>query len=163
MFEKQLESVVAVVAANAVEIDRTAAFPTKNLETLASNGLLSTLKLVGSHRAGGVGYGTIPVQEMIAPEFQLAGYSLKNVPVDVRADSSNPPGGALFLNVLSRFNTILDYQNNMAYFRPNSHFNDPYPTHGPSSAILFIGCSILVLALAGTAMYRVKRRKPPAS
>jgi len=54
MFEKQLESVAAVVAANAAEVDRTAAFPTKNLEALASSGLLG---LVSATSVGGQGQG----------------------------------------------------------------------------------------------------------
>ena len=38
-FDKQLESVAAVAAANAVEVDRTAAFPTKTIEAFRASGL----------------------------------------------------------------------------------------------------------------------------
>jgi alkylation response protein AidB-like acyl-CoA dehydrogenase len=52
--ENQIESVAAVVATNAAEGDRTAAFPTKNLEALAASGLLG---LVSAASVGGKGLG----------------------------------------------------------------------------------------------------------
>ena len=68
MLEQKLETVAAVVAANAVEVDRTAAFPTKNLEALASAGLLG---LVSATNVGGQGKGlaeAVQVVERLARE-----------------------------------------------------------------------------------------------
>lgn len=52
--EKQLESVAAVAAAHAAQVDHDAAFPTKSLEALASSGLLG---LVSATAVGGRGAG----------------------------------------------------------------------------------------------------------
>jgi hypothetical protein len=66
----------------------------------------------------------------------FAGHTLLGVPVlmpgqsSVATASANTAGGTLFLDVLTRFNTFIDYQHDAVYLRPNSHFNDPYKKRG---------------------------------
>ncbi len=129
-----------------------------------SNGLFPILRSFGTRTLGGVGSGTVRVQAVLSPGFQLAGYTLKDVPVYVTPSSheeaSSAPGGALFLGVLSRFNTILDYQNDAAYFRPNSRFQDPFQLPGPPRSAILILAAIgaLILSLLGVALLWARKR-----
>ena len=68
MLEQKLETVAAVARANAAEVDRAGTFPTKNLEALASAGLLG---LVSATSVGGQGKGladAVQVVERLARE-----------------------------------------------------------------------------------------------
>jgi len=140
-----------------------------NQRLAESNGLSQTIRTLGSHTLGGVGNGTVRVRAILAPGFQLAGYTLQDVPAyvtpasqDASSDSAAPPaaGGTLFLGVLSRFNTLLDYQHDAAYFRPNAHFNDRFPMPGPPryAIALLVAAGVLLLLVVSWAIYRIRRR-----
>ncbi|HEY1811226.1 MAG TPA: acyl-CoA dehydrogenase family protein [Kofleriaceae bacterium] len=60
--DTQLESVAAIAAANAVEVDRTAAFPTQALGALASSGLMG---LVSATSVGGKGLGLAEASRVV--------------------------------------------------------------------------------------------------
>jgi alkylation response protein AidB-like acyl-CoA dehydrogenase len=64
MFEldKQLENVVAVAAANAVEVDRTSAFPAKAIEAFAASGLAG---MCSATAVGGAGLGLADASRVI--------------------------------------------------------------------------------------------------
>lgn len=62
------------------------------------------------------------------PGFQMAGLPLTDLPATLLV-SRNPANFEVnFLgnDILKRFNTILDFQNDVAYFKPNRHFAAPY-------------------------------------
>lgn len=71
----------------------------------------------------------IPVITSKLGLLRLGSYGLKNVPVQVQ--SVNKPLAGLNIHilgneVLKRFNTFLDFQNNIVYIKPNKHVNDAY-------------------------------------
>jgi|JI10StandDraft_1071094.scaffolds.fasta_scaffold243811_2 hypothetical protein len=95
----------------------------------AANSVQEIGQKVGNSRSSGVGPGVRENEIRLIPEFSVAGFTLQNVPVHVEKQSSGeaePRGGSLNTEVLSRFNIILDYSRNEAYFKPNSRFSAPF-------------------------------------
>lgn len=70
----------------------------------------------------------IPVETVLNEKLIFGKYVLKNVPAQI--NSYNQPAGfsTHFLGgeILKRFNTILDFQNNAVYLKPNHLFNAEY-------------------------------------
>ncbi len=84
---------------------------------------------VGNSRSTGVGPGVVRNEVRLIPNITVAGFMLRDVPVHIeQAASGNAkvPGGSLNMEVLSRFNIILDYSRNEAYFKPNNRFSAPF-------------------------------------
>jgi len=70
----------------------------------------------------------VPVLTVNQERFNLGNYSLKNIPVQLMT-MSNPARFKTHIlgnEVLKRFNTILDFQKNMVYMKPNGLWNEPY-------------------------------------
>ncbi len=128
----------------------------------AKHGMHGTLKKVGTGVARGVGAGSIPSNQLMLPELTIAGHSLINVPIHVELPSDGnqaPPGGVLCMEVLSRFNTLLDIQAKTAYFQPNSRFAAPFKIRtGPSNWLVALVMIILVAGI-GCLVYVSKRRQ----
>lgn len=121
----------------------------------AANGMHSALRKVGTSVSRGVGSGAIHSNQLMLPKLELAGHTLTDVPINVEVPSEGnkaPPGGVLCMEVLSRFNTILDYPSNQAYFKPNTRFADPFRIRGSQASIVVAGAVagvVIVLAAWG--------------
>jgi predicted RNA-binding protein len=132
----------------------------------ATRGLHGTMKNLGARTSRGVGSEGIRSHLLLLPQLALAGFALSNVPINVELPSEGneaPPGGVLCMEVLRRFNTILDFQRNEAYFKPNTSFSAPFKARfsGPSlSMILGIAVASVVL-FAGLVLLRARRRRSP--
>ncbi len=114
--------------------------------------LYGKLKKVGSGTARGVGSKGIKLDQLMLPSLSIAGHSLPNVPIHVEVPTDgrqSPPGGVICMDVLSRFNTILDFNNNQAYFQPNTHFSEAIRLRGqgPSAWVYGLVSSGLIIAL----------------
>jgi hypothetical protein len=116
------------------------------------NNMHSTLRKVGTSVSRGVGSGPIHSNQLMLPKLELAGHTLNDVPIHVEVPSDGnkaPPGGVLCMEVLSRFNTILDYPSNQAYFKPSARFAEPFKLRRsgpPPAAIAAIAGGVTVLA-----------------
>lgn len=101
-----------------------------NMMFAKANGLPGTFKRIGTSSSRGGGTGTRSNTVVRVPELTLAGFALQNVPIHVetRAAYAETPthAGTLNMEVLSRFNTILDYRRNTAFFKPNARFRAPF-------------------------------------
>jgi hypothetical protein len=140
--------------------------------TLSVNGafaiahqLPGALRKLGRSELHGVGSGVVRSDVVLLPELTLAGHTLRNVPIHVEIPSAGepgPPGGALFMEVLSRFNLILDYPRNEIYFRPNGRFGDPFHvgSAGPPWYAKAFLATLALAALAGLALVLSRRRHP---
>ena len=98
------------------------------------------------------------------PELVLAGFALHDVPIHVELPSSTnpaPPGGVVCMEVLRRFDALLDYPNGQAYFRPNAYFAEPFPEQGPDW--LWRGFIVLVLLALALLVRRTLRRRRTAT
>lgn len=79
----------------------------------------------------------IPVVTANLDQLHLGNHILKQVPVQVQ--TANKPLVGLNIHilgneVLKRFNTIMDFQNNVVYLKPNKRFNDPYVVQKPGKS-----------------------------
>jgi hypothetical protein len=87
---------------------------------------MEILKRIVMHGAQG---NEIPVITSNLNAIQIGKYNLKNVPVQVT--NANKPFKEKDIHnigneVLKRFNTFLDFQNNVVYLKPNHLFNEKY-------------------------------------
>lgn len=73
--------------------------------------------------------GALSKVEVLLPQLTPAGFALREVPIqlEVPTKEASPSSGALLgLEILRRFNTIIDYPHRIAYFKPNKQFKDPF-------------------------------------
>ena len=90
-----------------------------------------------------------------SPASVIARSMVKNgrVPIYVELTAQDQNGvsnGVLCMDVLSRFNTILDYPNNVAYFKPNARFGEPFRSQRSGPPLLVVGVlagGVLLLAV----------------
>lgn len=130
----------------------------------AANSMHSALRKVGTSVSRGVGSGAIRSNQLMLPRLELAGHTLTEVPINVEVPSEGnkaPPGGVLCMDVLSRFNTILDYPSNQAYFKPNARFTDPFRIRGSQASIIVAGAvaGVLVVLVAWAMVHRSNARR----
>jgi hypothetical protein len=128
----------------------------------ASHDMHNSLKKLGSSVSSGVGSGSIANSQLMMPALTLAGHSFRNVPIHVEMPSDwnkAPPGGVICMDVLSRFNTILDFPSNEAYFKPNLRFEEPFKIRGAGPSLLFIAsvAGAIVFASASVWFFAKKR------
>ena len=121
------------------------------------------LKNVGSGTAKGLGNQSIKLSQLMLPSLSIAGYTLLEVPIHVEVPSNGnqaEPGGVICMDVLERFNTILDFQAKRAYFQPNKHFSKAFRVRGRGPSVWITGLisSGLLIALAAI-FYRVRFRR----
>ncbi len=123
----------------------------------------STLRKVGTGFSRGVGSGSIQSNQLMLPALSIAGHTLSDVPLHAELPSDwnkAPPGGVVCLDVLARFNTILDFPANEAYFKPNSRFAEPFRIRGSRPSFQFIAAIVVIALLATAAVwYLSKKRK----
>lgn len=130
-----------------------------------AHGLPGPLRRLGRSEMRGVGSGVVRSEVVLLPELILAGHTLRNVPINVEQPSGGEaiqPGGALFMEVLGRFNVILDFPHGEAYFKPNGRFDEPFRmrSSGPpwyAKALLVV---IALASLGGLALFLARRRRP---
>jgi hypothetical protein len=130
----------------------------------ANGGLRAAMRVLGRSESRGLGSEAIRNELVLLPELTLAGFTLRNVPINIELPSEGnkaPPGGVLCMDVLERFNTILDYPRSEAYFRPNTRFDEPFRRNS-SGPPWFVAAGIAVVSaasLAWLASLLVKRRR----
>lgn len=94
---------------------------------LAKNNLYGTMKELDSAKSTGAGSGIIKTTRAILPALQLGNHTFQQVPVNLENQLEHDPGtGTLGMNLLKRFNIILDYQNNLIYLKPNQFVNQHF-------------------------------------
>ena len=129
------------------------------------HGLPGDLKRLGSSVMSGVGNGVIRCEVLLLPELTLAGHTLRNVPLNVEHAVDGveaAPGGALFMEVLGRFNLILDFPHEEAYLLPNRRFAEPFRvrTSGPPCYMVGLVFSLALVCLGGLAIFLRRGRAP---
>ncbi len=128
------------------------------------HGLRDALKRIGAGTSRGVGSAAIGNEVVLLPELTLAGFTLRDVPINlelpVRGNAA-PAGGVVCMDLLQRFSAILDYQRGEAYFKPGTHFGDPFRNRsaGPPATLVLAIALAAVACLAGLAVFIAKRRR----
>jgi hypothetical protein len=94
---------------------------------LLKNDLYGTFQITGESQMTGAGAGAIKTTRVLLPGFIFGNYELKQVPIYLESPAEHDPGtGVLGMDLLKRFNTIIDYQNNLIWLKPNHLVNSPY-------------------------------------
>jgi len=113
------------------------------------HGLYDALERLGTSTSRGVGSAVLENARVRVPALELAGFVLRDVPLHVELPSDAnpaPPGGVVCMEVLRRFDALLDYPNGQAYFRPNAHFAEPFPEPRPDWVGRALALALLALA-----------------
>jgi len=94
---------------------------------LKKNNLYGTMETIGEAQTTGAGSGVTKTTLAILPEFIFGNYSFKKIPVNLENPVEHDPGtGTLCMDILKRFHTILDYQNNLIWLKPDGLVNSPF-------------------------------------
>lgn len=104
---------------------KTGNFPTDKMEVI---------KKVIMHGAAG---NEIPVVTSKLQTLKIGKYDLKDVPVQLITGNKPLSGANIHIlgnEILKRFNTFLDLQNNVIYLKPNHFYNDDYVEQKKSGA-----------------------------
>jgi len=132
----------------------------------AAAGFHAALTKLGTSTSRGVGSGSVESEVLLLPELRLAGFTLHDVPIHVELSSEHgqsPPGGLLCMEVLARFNTLLDYSRYEAYFKPNASFDAPFETRS-WGRIAYVLAGVALVCLGSIAwwarMAATRRRRP---
>jgi hypothetical protein len=119
--------------------------------------LLGAMKRLGSGRAGGTGDGMIRNEVALLPRLGLGKEGLRELPIHIEESSgaTRASSGRLGMDVLKRFNTVLDFRNDVSYLSPSSLYGDPYRfdrDNGRWKAVLAVAAAFL--PIAGVLWYR---------
>jgi hypothetical protein len=131
----------------------------------AAHGLPGAMRVLGKSSSRGVGSAVIRNEVVLVPELVIAGFSLPDVPVHLElpaAGNRAPPGGVLCMELLSRFDMILDYRHGQAYFWPNSRFGDPFKRRNGGPAWLAVAgvAGFVVVSIVAVGVIGRRRRRP---
>jgi hypothetical protein len=129
--------------------------------------LHGSMKRLGSSRMVGVGDVTVRNEVMLLPRLGIGKQELRDLPVHVDERSGAPleAGGHLGMDVLKRFNTVLDFQNDVAYMVPSALYGATYRVDyggggwwiaAVTTAALFLVAGVLWFRRRAVAKSRVK-------
>jgi hypothetical protein len=122
--------------------------------------LYGKLKKIDKTKSRGVGENVIYNEKVIFPELKFGAIGLTNVPVDIELPSQteNLQWSILGMDVLKRFNTIIDYQHDEIFLKPNSLINNAY-TKPLNMKGMVMATVCVVFALTGFLFHKLRRRK----
>lgn len=117
---------------------------------------------LGVSKSRGAGPEVMRNEVVQLPEFVIGGHSLREVPLHVATSTQAPFATSAWLgmDVLKRFNLLIDYQSHVVYIKPNSHFNEAF-RRDYSRPGRTIGVAIGVGATLALTWILVKRRRMP--
>jgi len=124
------------------------------------NGLPGDMEELGTSTSHGVGSGSFQNKIVLLPELKIGNSLLTHVPMTVPMPEGNEftSDNVFGMDVMRRFNTIIDYQQNWLYLKPNSLIGEPYRKPVNKTWII-AGVIVIVLLLLGTIIYFRKNSK----
>jgi hypothetical protein len=118
-----------------------------------ANALYGTMKTVGSRDNAMNG----KTETVLVPKMLIGDYAIVNVPIDLQNPQDAHPYDRVIAgnDLLKRFNVIIDYQENVIYFKPNTLMDEPYDKAGMwLQRVLWAGGIVLLLVV----FYLLRRR-----
>lgn len=100
-----------------------------NKEFAMANKLYGTMKTIGETSSWGFDGNKIYNETVLLPKLNFGKLALMNVPIDMELQSNtnnNFKWGILGMDILKRFNVVLDFKNDKVYFKPNSLTATPF-------------------------------------
>lgn len=130
----------------------------------SEHGLYDQLDAIGRSESRGVGPGVLRNRIVLLPQLRFGDHTLVDVPTHLEEpgqDRSLSTGCLLGMDILQRFDTILDFPHERIHLRPNARFRDPFDVRasGPPRSVILVGACILALAtVLGLRRLRSRRR-----
>ena len=118
--------------------------------------LHGAMKRLGSSGAAGTGDGMIRNEIVLLPRLALGAEELRDLPIHIEEPSSSATesGSRLGMDVLKRFNIVLDFRNNVAYLSRSSLYDDPYRSNPDRKRwMLVVAIAAVSLLLTGIFLY----------
>jgi len=122
---------------------------------------LDALEHLGSNRSRGVGRESIEGSYVMLPELTLGGGALHAVPISIEssAEGAHHRTSLLGMDVLKRFDVLLDFQTNEVWWKPNASFAAPFEKrYGSRARSLLAGIVIAGVVIGFGAWMRRRRR-----
>jgi hypothetical protein len=121
--------------------------------------LHGSMKLLGSSTMGGTGPAKISNGVMLLPRLAIGDQELHDVPLHVEEGSGvgQEPGGHLGMDALKRFDTVVDFRNDVAYLTPSALHGDSYRVDYHNDGWKIVAAVASLLLLAG-GILRLRRR-----
>jgi hypothetical protein len=119
------------------------------------------LPVIARRSSRGMGQSAITTRVVELPQLMIGSHTLESVPVDVQEKAIATGGGAgiLGMDVLSRFNFVVDFSGNRILMRPNATWGRRYRSRPVSRWIIVGGIVIAAAAVASVAVLIVRRRR----
>ena len=127
------------------------------------NGIYGSMRRLGSSRSGGVGPNMIDCEAVRLPRLGIGELELTELPITLEVASAGEHHFAshLGIEVLRRFDTIIDFQNNTIFLKPNSSIGEAYRLRystGGTAVVIGTSAAVVVLLAAVVAIRRKRRR-----
>jgi hypothetical protein len=97
-----------------------------NDESARENHFYETLRVIGAGNRTGAGAASLRTKLAILPELRLGQYVLRDVPVNLALAASADKTEEVGMDVLKRFNMVLDFPSDTIYLKPNHLFDSAY-------------------------------------
>jgi hypothetical protein len=124
------------------------------------NNLYGAMKKIGETSSWGFDGNKIYNETVLLPKLSFGKLGLTNVPVDLELQSNtnnNFKWGILGMDILKRFNVVLDFKNDRVYFKPNSLTTSPF-NKPINKYLIWGGLAFIVLLIIGAVFVYSKRR-----
>jgi hypothetical protein len=123
------------------------------------HGLPGDLEELGSSTSHGVGAGGFKNRIVVLPELLIGGASLRDVPMNVPVPEGKEftSDNVFGMDVMRRFNTIIDYQHGYIYLKPNALFTEPFKKPVNKTLVITVVAGIVVLAGILFVYYKARR------
>lgn len=132
-----------------------------NNDFASKNNVYGELKKNGSDNIKGSGPNKVSIDNLLLPKLLIGGIELTNITIDVESanSKSGPPFNIVGNDILKRFNTIIDYQNDVVYLKPNSLVGAMYLSQKVGIIKWCVAILILGLLIIGFNVYKKRKSK----
>lgn len=117
------------------------------------------MEKIGESSYGGTGPNKIKADRVLLPKLKIGEYELNEVPILIENPSEleNLSFPIVGVEILNRFNLVIDYQNSVVYLKPNNNFSQPYFKKKDNTIVYVL--SIGSILLSASLLYFYKKNK----
>jgi predicted aspartyl protease len=128
-------------------------------EFATKENLFGLLKKIGESTVKSADGAKRKTDEVILSKVHFGDYEFTDIPIFIEHPSKveNLPFPIVGIELISRFNVIMDYKNNYIYLKPNKYFYNSFKKKDDSKMYIIVGISITVILLGGL-FFLYKRR-----
>jgi hypothetical protein len=130
-----------------------------NKDFMEKYALYDQLQKISEAKTTGIGGQSILNETLVLPELKFLNHSFQNIPITVESQSNSVSlaGNLIGMDLLKRFNTIIDYQHNQVYLNANSLINEPFKKPFTDTQYWLMGLALLVVIVLAISYLKRKR------